>query len=203
MRASLIAHHPSVGPLLSESVQRAKVLEGMVQAVAEKGFAAATVADAVRLARVSRGTFYALFASKESCLAAAYRLGFEVVEQRIADAVRDAHDWRDELRLGLRAYLRALEDDPVFARVYLLEWPAVESERQAVLDRFLARYRKTFAKAHRAGHPMPPDDALYVLAVGAHELACARVRAGRSVIDLEDTLVGCAVRLAAEEEPWT
>ena len=50
---------------------------------------------------------------------------------------------------------------------------------------------------------MPPDDALYVLSAGIHELACDRVRAGRRVTELEDTLVGCAVRLAAEEEPWT
>jgi AcrR family transcriptional regulator len=197
---SLIAQHRDVAPLLAGSAQRAKLLEAMVQAVAEKGYAAATVADAVRLARVSRGTFYALFASKEACLAAAYRLGFEVVEQRIAQAVRDAGDWREELRLGLRAYLRALEDDPVFARVYLLEWPAVEAERQATLTRFITRYRKTFA---RSGQPVPPDDALFVLAVGIHELACTKVRAGERVTDLEDILVGCAVRLAAEEESWT
>jgi AcrR family transcriptional regulator len=185
VEASLLSHHPSVGPLLNESAQRAKVLEAMLRAVAEKGFAAATVADAVRLARVSRGTFYALFDSKKA---------------RITAAVREAADWRKELRLGLRAYLQTLEEDPLFARVYLLEWPAVEAERQATLARFLARYRTTFA---RSGRPVPPDDALFVLAVGIHELACTRVRAGRRVTDLEDTLVGCAVRLAAEEEPWT
>ena len=200
MASSLLSRHPSVGPLLNESVQRAKVLEGMVRAVAEKGYAAATVADAVRLARVSRGTFYALFDSKEACLASAYRLGCEVLEARVGAAVREAADWREELRLGLRAYLRALEEDPVFARVYLLEWPAVETERQATLARFIARYRKTFARSEGA---VPPDDALFVLAVGIHELACSQVRAGRRVTDLEDTLVGCAVRLAAEEEPWT
>jgi hypothetical protein len=44
----------------------------------------------------------------------------------------------------------------------------------------------------------------FVLAVGVHELACSRVSIGESVIDLEDTLVGCAVRLVAEEEEaWT
>ena len=200
MEATRIAHHPSVGPPQGESVQRAKVLDGMLRAVAEKGFASATVADAVRRARVSRGTFYALFESKEACLAAAYRTGFEVIEARIAASVRDAADWREELRRGLRAYLEALDEDPVFARVYLVEWPAVEEERAAVLERFIARYRKTFA---RSGRPVPPDEALFVLAVGIHELACSRVRAGRTVSDLEDTLVGCAVRLATEEEPWT
>src|SRR5260221_14488579 len=96
--SSLIADHPSVSPLLTERVQRAKLLDGMVRAVAEKGFAAATVSDAVRLARVSRGTFYELFESKDACLAAAYRLGCEVLEQRVADAVPDAVDWREELR---------------------------------------------------------------------------------------------------------
>ncbi|MGZ4172845.1 MAG: TetR/AcrR family transcriptional regulator [Solirubrobacteraceae bacterium] len=198
---SLITDHPSVGPLLTERVQRAKLLDGMVRAVAEKGFASATVADAVRLARVSRGTFYELFESKEACLAAAYRLGCEVLEQRVSDAVREAVDWRDELRLGIRTYLHTLEEEPVFARVYLLEWPAVGGERDAALRRFAARYGKTFA---RSGRPVPPDDALFVLAVGIHELACSRVRAGRKVVDLEDTLVGCAVRLVAKkEDAWT
>jgi AcrR family transcriptional regulator len=200
MRSPLLASHPSVGPVLTGSLQRARVLEGMVRAVAEKGYAAATVADAVRLARVSRGTFYAEFDSKEACLAAAYRLGVEVLEQRVAAAVRDAADWRDELRLGIRAYLQALEEDPTFARVYLLEWPAVAPERAASLERFLARYRKTFA---RSGAPVPPDDALFVLAVGMHELACSSLRAGRPLSQLEPTLVGCALRLATEEEPWT
>lgn len=199
-RPTLVGDHPSVGPLLTERAQRAKVLEGMVRAVAEKGYAAATVADAVRLARVSRGTFYELFDSKEACLAAAYRLGTEVLEERVREAVRDAADWRDELRLGIRAYLRTLEDEPLFARVYLLEWQAVGEERDAGIRRFAARYGRSFA---RSGRPVPPDDALYVLASGVHELACSRVRAGESVTDLEDTLVGCAVRLAAEEDPWT
>jgi len=173
----------------------------MVRAVAEKGYEAATVADAVRLARVSRGTFYELFASKEACLVAAYRAGYEVLEDRIGKAVRAAHDWREELRLGFRAYLQTLERDPLFARVYLIEGHVVAAEREQVLARFAGRYARTFAKS---GHPVPPPEALFVLAVGVHELACARVRRGEGVLDLEQLLVSCAVRLAAyQEEPWT
>lgn len=200
MRPTLIGDHPAVGPLLTERAQRAKVLEGMVRAVAERGYAAATVADAVRLARVSRGTFYELFASKDACLAAAYRLGADVLDARVGEAVRDAAGWRDELRLGIRAYLQALEQEPLFARVYLLEWQAVGEERDAAVRRFADRYARSFA---RSGRPVPPAEALYVLAVGVHELACSRVRAGAHVTDLEDTLVGCAVRLVCKEERWT
>jgi AcrR family transcriptional regulator len=200
MEGSLVASHPELGPLLTERPQRAKLLDAMVRAVAEKGYEAATVADAVRLARVSRGTFYELFESKEACLAAAYRLGTDVLEARVQDAVTDAADWREELRLGLRTYLRTLEEEPLFARVYLLEWPAVGPERDAAIRRFAQRYGKSFA---RSGRPVPPDDALYVLASGVHELACARVRAGEQTTDLEDVLVSCAVRLAGKEEAWT
>ncbi len=197
---SLVGSHPVVKPLLGARPQRAKLLEAMVRAVAEKGYEAATVADAVKLARVSRGTFYELFDSKEACLAAAYRAGTEVLEERVAQAARAAADWRDELRLGIRAYLETLDEDPVFARVYLLEWPFIALERDATLRRFARRYGKTFS---RSGGPVPPDDALFVLAAGVHELACARVRAGETTIDLEDVLVDCALRLAGKEEQWT
>jgi AcrR family transcriptional regulator len=195
----LVASHPAVEPLLNARPQRAKLLDAMVRAVADKGYEAATVADAVRLARVSRGTFYELFQSKEACLAAAYRAGTEVLERRVAEAARGAQDWREELRRGIRAYLRTLDGEPVFARVYLLEWPAVGAERDAAMWRFARRYGKSFA---RSGLPVPPDQALYVLAAGVHALACTRARAGQTTIDLEDVLVGCAVRLAGKEQEW-
>jgi AcrR family transcriptional regulator len=196
---SLVSDHPQLGPLLNERPQRAKLLDAMVRVVAEKGYEAATVADAVKLARVSRGTFYELFESKEACLAAAYRLGLEVLAARVSESVRDASDWREELRLGLRAYLRTFDEEPLFARVYLLEWAPVRTEREAAIGRFARRYGASFA---RAGIEVP-ERALYVLASGVHELACAHVRSGGRAQDLEDVLVGCAVRLAVKEEPWT
>ena len=199
MERSLVTAHPQLEPLLSERPQRAKLLDAMVRVVAEKGYEAATVADAVRLARVSRGTFYELFESKEACLAAAYALGLDVLAARVSEAVRGAPDWRAELRLGLRAYLLTFDEEPLFARVYLLEGGPVPAERDAGIRRFARRYGMSFA---RAGVTVP-EEALYVLAAGVHELARAHVRAGGRATELEDVLVGCAVRLAAKEEPWT
>jgi AcrR family transcriptional regulator len=198
MAGSLVTAHPELEPLLSERPQRAKLLDAMVRVVAEKGYEAATVADAVKLARVSRGTFYELFESKEACLAAAYRLGLDVLAERVSEAVREASDWREELRLGLRAYLHTFDEEPIFARVYLLEWAPVAAERDAAIRRFARRYGRSFVR----GGGEVPAAALYVLAAGVHELACAHVRAGGRATDLEDVLVGCAVRLAIKEEPW-
>jgi AcrR family transcriptional regulator len=199
MAGSLITAHPELEPLLQERPQRAKLLDAMVRVVAEKGYAAATVADAVRLARVSRGTFYELFESKEACLAAAYRLGLDVLAARVADAVKDAPDWREEIRRGLRAYLETFDAEPLFARVYLLEWAPVAAERDAGIRRFARRYGVSFAR----GGVEVPEPALFVLAAGVNELACAHVRSGGRATELENVLVGCAVRLATKEESWT
>jgi AcrR family transcriptional regulator len=200
MADSLVSHHPDVGPLLSERAQRAKLVEAMVQVVAEKGYEPATVADVVKAARVSRGTFYELFESKEACFAAACRLGTEVLEERVRAAVSGIEDWREQLRLGIRAYLTTLDAEPRFARVYLLESHAVAAEHDAAIRLFARRYGKSFA---RSGRPVPPDDALFVLAAGVAQLACAQVRAGRKAIEIEDAALGCALRLVTEEETWT
>src|SRR5215208_1894994 len=144
MSESLVASHPTVGPLLTERAQRAKLLEAMVQVVAEKGYAAATVADAVRLAKVSRGTFYELFESKQACLSEAYRLGVEVLEQKIAEAVTHAATGDEEIRLGLRAYLQALNDEPRFARVHRLEGAALGPESEKATGHSARRYGKSF-----------------------------------------------------------
>jgi AcrR family transcriptional regulator len=170
----------------------------MTQAVAEKGYADATVADAVRAARVSRGTFYALFASKEACFLEAYRHGVEVLEQRIDAAVREAPgDWRARLRAALRAFVDCLAADPAFARTWMMELlaagPAAQAARDATLRRFADRYRASFEASGR--RPLPAPDALFVLAAGVDQLVCAHLRAGglADPEELTETLLTCAV----------
>src|SRR3954469_17575854 len=202
--ASLVAAHPELQPLLRPAggSQRARLLEGMTQAVYRKGYAAATVADAVREARVSRGTFYAEFASKEECFLEAYRHGVDVLLARVATAAREAEgDWAVRLRAGMRAYLEALAGEPRFARTYLLEIQAAgaraQAERDAALRRFAERYASSFsaAAAERPDLSMPSDDLLFALAAGVSELICARLRAGDAdrLPDLEDPLVDFAL----------
>jgi AcrR family transcriptional regulator len=186
--------------------QRARLLEGMTQAVADKGYAAATVTDAVRAARVSRGTFYALFASKEDCFLEAYRHGVDVLVERIRAAVRaEGGDWLARLRAGMRAYLATLASEPRFARSHLVEIHAAgaraQASRDAALRLFAERYRSSFraALAERPELLMPSDEALFVLAAGVDQLVCARLRSGglaeADLGALEDQLVGISVAL--------
>jgi AcrR family transcriptional regulator len=213
---SLVAAHPDVGHQLdARGSQRARLVEGMIQAVAEKGYNTATVADAVRAGRVSRGTFYAQFASKEECFLEAYKYGIDVIVERIRAAIRaERGDWVARLRTGVRAYLETLAGEPRFARTHLFEvhlaGPRAGAERDAALRAFADRYRSSFRAAVRARPElrMPSDDALFILAAGVDQLVCARVRAGElaTLPDLTDELTLTAVAFlqgAAATHPTT
>jgi AcrR family transcriptional regulator len=196
MEASLLSHHPRLIPVLGDDAidrRRARLLEGMTRAVYEKGYAAATVADVVRHAKVSRGAFYELFASKEACFLEAYAHGVDVLVDRVAVAVEGAPDWRAGLEAGLAAYLDTLESEPQFARSYMLEvnaaGPLAQAERDAALRRFAKRYGASFAAAAREDRKLavPPGETLFVLAAGVDQLVSAHVRAHGSK-DLRDLL---------------
>jgi AcrR family transcriptional regulator len=212
---SLVGEHPEVEPLLDvrDGAQRARLLEAMIQVVGAKGYAAATVADAVREARVSRSTFYALFDSKEACFVQAYGHGVDVLMERLDAAVAaEPGDWRAKLRTAMRTYLAVLHAEPRFARVHLHEivvaGPDAAAARDDAIRRFAQRYRATFAAAFgpaQTEHPaVVSDDALFVLAAGIGQLAASQLAAGVALPELEDTLVEVALALGGGAgPPWT
>lgn len=186
-------------------LQRARILEAVTRVVAERGYEAATVADVVRAAGVSRSTFYEQFASKEACFLAAYGDAVDALDDRIRAAVHATHGagWRAQLRAGIRSYLDALVADDALARTFLHEvhaaGPAALSFRDGQLRRFAGRYHATYEQA-RAVDPSlrePPPDALYVLCAGTEQLAAERLRAvgAKALPALEDVFCACAEAL--------
>jgi AcrR family transcriptional regulator len=204
---SLVGRHPSVGTVLDGTNvadgQRARLLEAMAQVVADKGYAATTVSDVVRAARVSRSTFYDLFESKEQCFVEAYRHGVEVMFDDVRAARRAARDqgWRVQVRASNLAYLESLRSEPTFARTYLLEihtaGPAALDARAEALGRFADGFRRLGERIHPDGWPgtPPPREAYQVLAAGLDQLAAHYVRSGRAerLPSLEPTFTYCAI----------
>jgi AcrR family transcriptional regulator len=181
------------------SSQRARLLAAMASVVAEKGYAATTVADVVREAGVSRSTFYELFSSKEGCFLDAYDEGVEDLLQAVRNAVHDADgDWRSQLRAGIRAYLDRLARPDHFARVYIDEIHAAGAAaleaRADALRRFAGRYHASFSQARAADPSLrePDPDALLVLCAGTKQLVAERLRADGDVRELEDVFCTCA-----------
>jgi AcrR family transcriptional regulator len=166
--------------------QRGRMLEGIAAAVADKGYAATTVADVVQRAGVSRKTFYEHFTDKEHCFLDAWETGVRVIFEAIRDSQRGAAGPVERMRLGLRAYLRTLAENPAFARSFLIEvvaaGPRAEQRRAEVHERFA----ELFATQHeiaRRERPELPDVPRTICraAVGAvNEIVSDRVRSGRT-----------------------
>jgi AcrR family transcriptional regulator len=121
----------------------------MIGLVAERGYAAVTVADVVAAARVSKRTFYQHFADREDCFLAAYVAAAEGPLTRIAEAVAPAvdagpgtppPDLAGEVAAATRAYLAALAEQPALTQTLLTEISGLGRRgwrvRREVLNRF-------------------------------------------------------------------
>lgn len=196
-------------PALVRRHQRERILRSMIETVAEKGYAAVTVAEVVARARVSRSSFYAQFSDREDCFVTASAEGRRSIFDRVRSAVRDLPaESPDELRLraGLRSYLVSLRDEPALATVLYVEWLGVRSRGVPQLagahDDFAALTAAWHARA-RPRHPRWPEvpSKLFVALIGAtEELVREQVWSGHieRLPELEEMLVAMHLRLLTD-----
>jgi AcrR family transcriptional regulator len=101
--------------------QRERILIAATEVFAKRGFQAATVENIVSAAKIGVGSFYAQFDGKDDCLMAAYETIAAEARGRIGAAMPADADWPLRACVGLRALLQFVVDDPLAARVALLE----------------------------------------------------------------------------------
>jgi AcrR family transcriptional regulator len=102
-------------------LQRARIITGMVEVVAERGVARSTVAHVVARSGVSRRTFYELFSDREDCFLAAFDQAVEHAATRVVPAFEEADGWLEQIRAGLRALLEFLDDEPGLGRLAVVD----------------------------------------------------------------------------------
>jgi AcrR family transcriptional regulator len=164
-----------------EASQRARLLEAVGRAVAERGYAAATIDDIVRRARVSKKTFYEHFRDKEDCFLAAYEAAGEALLARVRAARSGPGHWLSRTRSGIRAYLRWLAAEPALARVFLIEvaaaGPRAAERRQRLRDRYarLVQELQEEARADDASLPELPVEIFYALVGAVDEVVVRRI----------------------------
>jgi AcrR family transcriptional regulator len=164
---------------------RARLTEGLAAAIAEKGYAAVTIADVVRVARVSKRTFYEHFADKESCFLALYAETSEELLELIATALAVARGpWPERIAAAARAYFERVAGEPELMRAALLEiqaaGPRARLLRREVQRRYAEQLR-AFSLAAEADEPgiRPLTPALATAVVGGlDELMLEAVEAG-------------------------
>jgi AcrR family transcriptional regulator len=195
-------------PVVREA-HRVRMLEAMVRAVAEKGYARVAVADVVDRAGVSRKTFYEHFANKEDCFLAAYDVGVDGLLAAIDEALAEpAPDWLTAARRAVDVYLAKIAANPPFARAFLIEVLGAGPRALARRDLVQNRFAEQLAAIHRRARldiPAIPEPAPYVFraAVGAvNELVTAHVLAhgAETLAGLTDAILDVHLALLVGRE---
>ncbi|HMD55937.1 MAG TPA: TetR family transcriptional regulator [Solirubrobacteraceae bacterium] len=102
-------------------IQRKRMLAAAVETVAEVGYARMTVAQVIGRARVSRKTFYDVFADREDCFLAVFEDAVARARSLIREAYASEPAWREAIRAGLGRLLVLMDDEPALARVCVVE----------------------------------------------------------------------------------
>jgi AcrR family transcriptional regulator len=133
--------------------QRERLLNGVVEAVGEHGYAATTIARIVEAAKISRRTFYEYFSDKEECFLAAYEMVDAYVRSSMLAAPGASEPWPERVRARLAALLDVLARDPTVARFFLIEPLAAGGD-------IAARYRDSMQLVAETLRPEPPPSGL-------------------------------------------
>jgi AcrR family transcriptional regulator len=186
--------------LPADAGHRARLTGGLAAAIAEKGYAAATIADVVRHARVSKRTFYEHFADKEACFLALYSETTDALLALIADEVAGARGgWDDRLATAARAYFGRLAAEPALIRTGLIEiqaaGPTARALRREVQHRYADMLRALSEEAAAEEPGITPLSPVLATAVvgGIDELMLEAVEAGQEHRMAE--LAGAAIEL--------
>ncbi len=140
--------------------QRARIVLGLAEEIAERGYRDVTVGDIVKRAGVARNTFYGNFANKEECFLAASDLAGEEAMRHVAAAVRVAPpEWAEQVRAGIGAFLAYVASESALARVFVVESLAAgpaAAQRYERTVRAVAPFFRLGRRSRESGESLPP-----------------------------------------------
>ncbi|HET7054392.1 MAG TPA: TetR/AcrR family transcriptional regulator [Solirubrobacterales bacterium] len=135
--------------------QRERLLNGVVEAVAERGYNATTIAAITKAAKISRRTFYEYFEGKEDCFGAAYEMIVAHILDSMLAAPGAGEEWPERVRARLAALLEVLSRDEAVTRCFLVEPLAAGGE-------VTGRYREAMGLLAATLRPEPPPSELNI-----------------------------------------
>jgi AcrR family transcriptional regulator len=161
----------------------ARVLPAMAHLTAEKGYAAVTIDDLARAARISKRTFYDHFADKEACLLAAYLAAADTVyrecERAAQHAARRGASWREQVDIIISTYLKALAAQPAMTRVFHVEIQAAGAKALELHLEVNLRYARLLRRIVDPHQKLPQPLAIALLGA-VNELVLHAVANGRA-----------------------
>jgi AcrR family transcriptional regulator len=177
-------------PPAPSAAPRRRILDGLAASLREKGLAGTQIDDIVRHARMSKRTFYATFADKETAFVELIRDGSIELFDGVVALVGDDAPWEEQVARGVDAYLGALDANPLLVAAVSRELPAlgprgIALHREA-LDRFAGLFVEMSHELARRGaavRPIPTETAVLLVA-GVAELVARAALEDRPIPDL-------------------
>jgi AcrR family transcriptional regulator len=164
---------------LVTSSKRQRILEGMLEAVGEVGYDAASVRTVLGKTGLYRQAFYDNFPDKDACYLEAFDFGVERLEAVVLTAAAGEESWQGKLRAGLGALLDALDEEPDIGRAVIVEvhaaGPQALAKRTDVMGRVTAFVDLARAEAEDES---PPAIAPEGIVAGIHAVVHSRLSTG-------------------------
>jgi len=108
-------------PLRTPSEHRFRLLKAMADVAAAQGYAEATIADIVRVACVSKRTFYENFESKDACFLELYRAASHAALRALRSSLSPDKPWQVQVEHALSTYFAHLAAGPALVRTLFVE----------------------------------------------------------------------------------
>jgi AcrR family transcriptional regulator len=146
-----------------ESV-RERLVAAMTLEAGERGYRVSSVEGVAERAGATREQFAAEFASKEECFLVAWDVVNERFVGRCIAAYERPERWRDRLRAAAEEFLAFVEEDPLGAKVLLVELLEAGPRGRARRDLAVRSFATLFDAGR--GELADPDSLPYEVALG-------------------------------------
>ncbi|MGB0873278.1 MAG: TetR/AcrR family transcriptional regulator [Solirubrobacterales bacterium] len=182
-------------------------MDGLADAIREKGLADTHVTDIVRHARASRETFYRCFEDRDACFIALAESTFNSVLEDVGRAIDPNAPWRDQVDQGIEALLKRLDADREVTVTFVNDLPmlgtagtelrARRNEQYAQLIVVIANSRAVVAEVGDVSY-VTIERATFLVA-GIDSVVDRAVRAGKELAVLAPLLSDLARRVLAPD----
>jgi AcrR family transcriptional regulator len=147
---------PALDRQFVTSYRRRRIMDAVAEVTAEQGYAATSISDIVRRARVARKTLYECFGGKEELFLATFDAAVEEALGRVEEAgMRATGGWPEQVRAALAAFLGYVAEQPALARMCMLEAPSAAPAMSERYEGAMRRFVTLLAAIAPHGEELP------------------------------------------------
>lgn len=183
---------------------RRRLLDGLADSIAERGYRETTIADIVRHARTSKRTFYQEFSGKEECFIELLWTTNQEMMAQIRAAVDPEAFWQDQIGQAIDAYVESIESRPAITLSWIREMPALGAvvrsvQRRGIEDLTQMLVELTDSPGFRRAELPPISEPIAVIVLGGlRELTAQTVEDKRDVRTIVDAAVTASIAVVGQ-----